>query len=228
MIFSFQSVLKEFKLKFFVHILIFFCFFNNTLIAQDKEIVCKGTDTSKWTKCKGSSSSKNGTQYSGEWLDGKLDGYGSFTYKNGDKYQGEFKGSERSGAGIYYFLKDDKFKGHQFEGKYLNDKKSGVGKYIRSNGSYFIGDWTADKINGISFHYKENGLFEKTIIYKDNVFVSSDLNQPPETVTIENYKSYKDYKPKNSENMKTTDPLNNPIPSKSDGAVDIPNLIEKK
>ena len=84
MIFSFQSVLKEFKLKFFVHILIFFCFFNNTLIAQDKEIVCKGTDTSKWTKCKGSSSSKNGTQYSGEWLDGKLDGYGSFTYKNGE------------------------------------------------------------------------------------------------------------------------------------------------
>jgi len=228
MIFSFQPVLKEFKLKFFVYIFIFFCFFNNTLIAQDKEIICKGTDTSKWTKCKGSSSSKNGTQYSGEWLDGKLDGYGSFTYKNGDKYQGEFKGSERSGAGIYYFLKDDKFKGHQFEGKYLNDKKSGVGKYIRSNGSYFIGDWTADKINGISFHYKENGLFEKTVIYKDNVFVSSDLNKPPETVTIENYKSYKDYKPKNSENMKTTDPLNNSIPSKSDGAADIPNLIEKK
>ena len=228
MIFSFQSVLQEFKLKFFVHILIFFCFFNNTLIAQDKEIVCKGTDTSKWTKCKGSSSSKNGTQYSGEWLDGKLDGYGSFTYKNGDKYQGEFKGSERSGAGIYYFLKDDKFKGHQFEGKYLNDKKSGVGKYIRSNGSYFIGDWTADKINGISFHYKENGLFEKTIIYKDNVFVSSDLNQPPEKVTIENYKSYKDYKPKNSENMNTTDPLNNSTPSKSDGAADSPILIEKK
>jgi len=228
MIFSFQSVLKEFKLKFFVHILIFFCFFNNTLIAQDKEIVCKGTDTSKWTKCKGSSSSKNGTQYSGEWVDGKLDGYGSFTYKNGDKYQGEFKGSERSGAGIYYFLKDDKFKGHQFEGKYLNDKKSGVGKYIRSNGSYFIGDWTADKINGISFHYKENGLFEKTIIYKDNVFVSSDLNQPPEKVTIENYKSYKDYKSKNSENMNTTDPLNNSTPSKSDGAADSPILIEKK
>jgi hypothetical protein len=112
--------------------------FNNTLIAQDKEIVCKGTDTSKWTKCKGSSSSKNGTQYSGDWLDGKLNGYGSFIYRNGDKYQGKFKDSERNGAGIYYFLKDDKFKGHQFEGKYLNDKKSGVGKYTRSNGSYFI------------------------------------------------------------------------------------------
>ena len=228
MIFSFQSVLKEFKLKFFVHILIFFCFFNNTLIAQDKEIVCKGDDTSKWTKCKGSSSSKNGTQYSGEWVDGKLNGYGSFTYKNGDKYQGEFKSNERNGAGIYYFLKDDKFKGHQFEGKYLNDKKSGVGKYIRSNGNYFIGDWSADKINGITFHYKENGVFEKTIIYKDNVFVSSDLNQPPEKVTIENYKFYKDYKPKNSENMNTTDLIKNSIPSKSDGAVDIPNLIEKK
>jgi hypothetical protein len=28
--------------------------------------------------------------------------------------------------------------------------------------------------------------------------------------------------------MNTTDPLNNSIPTKSDGAVDIPNLIEKK
>jgi hypothetical protein len=192
--FSSQPVLKEFKIIFFIYIIIFFCFFNNSLNAQDNEIICKGTDTSKWTKCKGSSSSKNGTQYSGEWLDGKLHGYGSFTYKNGDKYRGEFKGSERNGAGIYYFLKDDKFKGDRFEGKYLNDRKSGVGKYIRSNGSYFIGDWSADKINGITFHYKENGLFEKTAIYKNSIYVSSDLNQPPETVTTENYKFYKDFK----------------------------------
>jgi hypothetical protein len=192
MTFPFQPILIELKLKFFVYITILFCVFNNILIAQDKETVCKGTDISKWTKCKGSSSSKNGTQYSGEWLDGKLHGYGTFTYKNGDKYQGEFRGNERNGLGSYYFLNDGKFKGHRFEGNYLNDKKSGVGKYIRSNGSYFIGNWSVDKINGKTFHYNENSLFEKIVIYKDNVFVGSNTNQPPEKVTIENYKFHKD------------------------------------
>ena len=99
--------------------------------------------------------------------------------------------------------------------------------YINANGGVY-----GRKIKLVSKNdkYTVKGAATSTfdLVYKDNVFVSSNLNRPPETVTIENYKFYKDYKSKNSENMNTTDPLNNSIPAKSNGAVDIPNLFEKK
>ena len=65
----------------------------------------------------------NGVKYSGEWKDGKENGYGIMTAPNGHKYEGEFKDKKAHGQGNLT-LPDGR--------KYIGDWKEGkiVGRYV--------------------------------------------------------------------------------------------------
>ena len=44
---------------------------------------------------KGSFFFKNGDVYNGDWKNDKIEGYGVYQYKNGEKYEGEFKDNKK-------------------------------------------------------------------------------------------------------------------------------------
>ncbi len=41
----------------------------------------------------------SGNRYEGEWIDGKISGYGILMYPDGDKYEGEWKDGKMHGTG---------------------------------------------------------------------------------------------------------------------------------
>ena len=60
---------------------------------------CLGNNYEKWTDCSSEYTWKNGTNYSGEWVNGKASGLGKMEWYWGDIYIGEFKNGKPSGHG---------------------------------------------------------------------------------------------------------------------------------
>ena len=82
---------------------------------------------------------KNGTNYMGEWKDGKKHGQGTFTYGKGkwegEKYVGEFKDGYRNGQGTITYPDGIKYVGEFKDGELWNgiqyDKEGTIlGKYV--------------------------------------------------------------------------------------------------
>ena len=98
---------------------------------------CPEPDDSKWDKCFGTYTSKNGSSYKGEFAKGKFSGKGIFKYPNGDKYFGDFKDDKKEGRGTYIFNNGDKYVG-EFKDRNFN----GQGKYIFADGRpSILGVW---------------------------------------------------------------------------------------
>jgi len=68
------------------------------------------------------------TQYEGQWVDAKMDGYGIYITVNGNKYIGQWKQNKREGRGE--FLLTD---GLSFKGYWVNDKLTCNDGYIQYN-----------------------------------------------------------------------------------------------
>ena len=64
---------------------------------------CKGSNSKKWTNCQGNYINDDGSEYVGEFKDGKGHGQGALTYADGEKYVGEFKNDKRHGQGTLTF-----------------------------------------------------------------------------------------------------------------------------
>jgi len=82
----------------------------------------------------------NGDRYTGEVLNGKPHGKGTYIYKNGERYDGEFRGGKRNGQGIFTFTS-----GARFEGGWKDSLKHGKGKYSFASGHWEEGEWENDK-----------------------------------------------------------------------------------
>lgn len=86
---------------------------------------------------------KNGI-YTGDRVDNKRQGYGSFAFDNGgvhcvlcvnaellvDRYDGEWNGDKMSGYGTYFYSN-----GEKYIGTWMNSQKHGTGVYHYSDGS---------------------------------------------------------------------------------------------
>jgi hypothetical protein len=48
---------------------------------------------------------EDGSYYTGEFKNGKIDGYGIKYYKNGDRYSGDWKEDMRHGSAIFFEAK---------------------------------------------------------------------------------------------------------------------------
>ena len=79
----------------------------------------------KWKNCYGTLVKKNGSQYVGEFENGKFSGDGNYTYDDGTIYEGNFFEGRSHGYGSMKYINGDIYVGEFARGKF-----SGLGKYI--------------------------------------------------------------------------------------------------
>lgn len=96
----------------------------------------------------------SGNEYRGEMINGIRNGRGKFTYANGDVYEGHYESGKRHGRGIYYFAS-----GSVYEGTYKNGLKHGDGVYRRSNGSVYEGPYKDDLRHGFGRYTFSSGNY---------------------------------------------------------------------
>ena len=81
---------------------------------------CEGSPTEdesvwvQWHDCEGTNTFANGTEYVGEYRDGKPNGQGTYFFPNGDEYVGELKDGKPDGQGTLTFA-DGRVEGHRWE-----------------------------------------------------------------------------------------------------------------
>ena len=136
-------------------------------ISDEKTLItkCEGDDFKKWTKCKGTYSSENGTKYTGYFINGKIRN-GNAIYPGGAKYNGKFQNNLPHGQGTFIekdgtkyvgaWIKGKNFgqgiktwkDGKKYVGNFENDKPSGKGTFVYSDGSKYTGDFKDGKKHG--------------------------------------------------------------------------------
>lgn len=90
--------------------------------------------------------------YTGDFLDGKKHGEGTYTWADSSTYTGSFENDMRHGQGVY---KDAD--GSSYEGAYENGMKQGEGVAKYNDGSRYEGTFDKDMRHGIGSYYWENG-----------------------------------------------------------------------
>ena len=96
----------------------------------------------------------DGSEYSGEFRDAKLNGQGTYVYAGrGEKYTGDWRNGVINGRGVYYYRS-----GNRYEGEWRNGRKSGQGMYYYADrGDKYVGDFANDQPNGQGAYYYGNG-----------------------------------------------------------------------
>ena len=111
----------------------------------------------------------DGSEYTGNWVNGVQQGHGTMKYDNG-VYEGEWRDGKKNGQGTYAW--ND---GRKYEGAYLNDFREGEGVFSgwrdSTNGytGTYYGESKNDKFDGYgSFLFDNGDKFEG--IYKQNLY----------------------------------------------------------
>ena len=111
---------------------------------------------------------ENGDQYTGQFVNGKYNGKGTYTWANGDVYEGEFMDGQAGGTGRLTFFGNGQYWEGQFVQGMISDG-SGV-FYWGSDGDKFDGQWINGKPDGTGILLHADGTSNK-VTYKDGVFV---------------------------------------------------------
>ena len=77
--------------------------------AYSGEIECSAGDC---LNGRGTKTFPNGSEYVGDFKDGKYHGQGIFVFANGSKYEGEFKYGKYDGQGTYSFANGSMYSAH--------------------------------------------------------------------------------------------------------------------
>ena len=94
--------------------------------------------------------------YIGEFLDGKMDGFGEFHFDNGDRYIGEFKDNQRTGKGTFYWAS-----GNRYRGDWMDCRMDGHGVVYYENGDRTEGTFSKDEKHGEFVYYFKDGRVER-------------------------------------------------------------------
>lgn len=86
---------------------------------------------------------KNGIKYTGEWINGEMEGQGTLTWTNGNEYIGEMDNGYQHGQGTFTWTNGDKY-----IGGWINDERSGQGTFTWANGDKYVGEWKNDNSTG--------------------------------------------------------------------------------
>jgi len=83
----------------------------------------------------------DGSNYTGDFVNGKFHGQGAYAWADGKKYVGEFKNDKRSGRGTFSWPN-----GATYRGEWENGKKVGYGIYTFPDGRRKMGIWENDTL----------------------------------------------------------------------------------
>jgi len=103
-----------------------------------------------------------GDEYTGEWLDNKKDGKGTFKWKStGALYDGDWKKGKRNGFGTLSIPKRPGEYQKQYSGGWKNDMRHGFGTNFYGETEYYEGEWYADKRSGWGrMYYADGAIYE--------------------------------------------------------------------
>jgi hypothetical protein len=86
----------------------------------------------------------NGTKYTGDWQNAKMDGHGIMDYANGDRYVGNWENGKKQGNGRYSYDNGD-----ICFGVYQDDLLNGEATCTFADGDILKGIWKNNKFTGL-------------------------------------------------------------------------------
>ena len=90
--------------------------------------------------------------YIGDWKNDLQDGYGTEKWNNQTEYQGQYREGKKWGKGSIQF-KD----GSRYIGEFYSDQLHGKGRFIWNNGSEYEGNWRYNKMEGYGVYKGKDG-----------------------------------------------------------------------
>lgn len=95
----------------------------------------------------------DGSEYQGEWLDGKRHGIGTYISPTGTRYEGEWENDEASGHGVCHYAD-----GMKYDGQFENGERHGKGVLISPEGDRYEGQFKYDLLNGEGIYIWGDGV----------------------------------------------------------------------
>ena len=95
----------------------------------------------------------DGSEYQGEWQDGKRHGTGTYISPTGTRFEGEWENDEASGHGVCHYADGMKYDG-QFEG----GERQGKGILLSPEGDRYEGQFENDLVHGEGIYTWGDGV----------------------------------------------------------------------
>lgn len=112
--------------------------------------------------------SVNGDQYTGDWLDNKKHGKGTYIWKDsGCLYDGDWKKGKRSGFGTLSYPDGKGGYKKEFSGGWKNDLRHGYGTQFYTEDEFYEGEWYGGKRSGWGRMYFKDGTIYEGEWYND-------------------------------------------------------------
>ena len=95
----------------------------------------------------------DGSEYQGEWQDGKRRGIGTYISPTGTRYEGEWKDDGASGHGVCHYAD-----GMKYDGEFESGERHGKGTLISPEGDRYEGQFKYDLVNGEGIYIWGDGV----------------------------------------------------------------------
>ncbi|XP_078044553.1 uncharacterized protein LOC144474007 [Augochlora pura] len=109
--------------------------------------------------------------YTGQWVNGKRNGFGYNWYEDGSYYEGDFCLNKRHGYGRIWYCSGD-----YYEGCWKNDLYDGAGLYVQYNGNRYKGEFVAGKKEGRGVYYHIITGQKQSGIWINNMCISGTIS----------------------------------------------------
>jgi hypothetical protein len=95
----------------------------------------------------------DGSEYQGEWQDGKRHGIGTYISPTGTRYEGEWENDGASGHGVCHYAD-----GMKYDGQFESGERHGKGVLISPEGDCYEGQFKYDLVNGEGIYTWGDGV----------------------------------------------------------------------
>jgi len=95
----------------------------------------------------------DGSEYQGEWQDGKRHGTGTYISPTGTRYEGEWENDGASGHGVCHYAD-----GMKYDGQFESGERHGKGVLISPEGDRYEGQFKYDLLNGEGIYIWGDGV----------------------------------------------------------------------
>ena len=95
----------------------------------------------------------DGSEYQGEWQDGKRHGIGTYISPTGTRYEGEWKDDGANGHGVCHYAD-----GMKYDGEFESGERHGKGILISPEGDRYEGQFKYDLVHGEGIYIWGDGV----------------------------------------------------------------------